>query len=164
MNPYTPHPTPHTLHPINMHIALASDHAGFDLKQHLMTYLKTQNIPFTDYGCPDKTPMDYVDTGILASESVANGTCQRGILICGTGLGMSMIANKVRGIRASLCQSIEFARLTRQHNDANILVLAGRFTDLSYAIQIVDAFLNEDFSAQERHINRIEKITKYENK
>jgi len=76
---------------------------------------------------------------------------------------MSMIANKVKGIRASLCQSIEFARLTRQHNDANILVLAGRFTDPSYAIQIVDAFLNEDFSEQERHIKRIEKITKYEN-
>jgi len=81
MCPYTLNPNPK-----QMHIALASDHAGFDLKQHLMTYLQTQNIPFTDYGCPDKTPMDYVDTGILASESVAAGICQCGILICGTGL------------------------------------------------------------------------------
>jgi len=146
-----------------MHLALASDHAGFDLKKQLMLYLQTQNIPFTDYGCHDKTPVDYVDLGILASESVASGVCQRGILICGTGLGMSMIANKVKNVRASLCQSIEFARLTRQHNDANILVLAGRFTDTSLAIQIVDAFLHEDFSTDERHIRRIQKIAKYEN-
>jgi len=147
-----------------MKIAIASDHAGFDLKQHLIDFLKKNDEIVIDYGSYDQNPTDYTDPAIPACESVVSGENIYAILICGSGLGMSMIANKVKGIRASLCQSVEFAKLTRQHNDANVLVLPGRFTEPALAIAIVEMFLNEQFSGEERHIQRIQKIIKYENK
>lgn len=147
-----------------MKISIASDHAGYDLKETVIEYLKSNNYLVEDFGAFDTNPIDYVDTGLSASESVASGNCQFGILICGTGIGMSIIANKVQGIRAGLCHSAEFAKLTRQHNDANILVLSGRYTDTKTALEIVESFINEKFSEEERHINRINKISNYENK
>ena len=147
-----------------MKISLACDHAGFELKQIVITFLKTQGAKIADFGCFDTNPVDYTDPAIPACESVVSGENNCGILICGSGLGMSMIANKVKGIRASLCQSVEFAKLTRQHNDANVLVLAGRFTEPELAIEIVKKFLIEPFSGEERHIKRIQKILNYENK
>jgi len=147
-----------------MNIALANDHAGHNLMQTIITHLTTQNIAYTHFGCTTTDPVDYTDPAIPAAEAVANTTCDKGILICGTGLGMSIIANKVKGIRASLCHTVEFAKLTRQHNDANILVLAGRFTTPELAVKIVDTFLTESFSQEERHQRRIDKITNYDNK
>ena len=145
-----------------MKIALASDHAGFELKEFILQYLKNIETKTTDFGCYNTDPVDYPDTAIPASESVAKGENDYGILICGSGLGMSMIANKVKGIRASLCQSVEFAKLTRAHNDANVLVLAGRFTEPNLAVEIVTMFLHEPFSGEQRHLQRIQKVMSYE--
>ncbi|MCK4700716.1 MAG: RpiB/LacA/LacB family sugar-phosphate isomerase, partial [Bacteroidales bacterium] len=108
-------------------------------------------------------PMDYPDTGFKAAEAVAKGDYERGILICGSGLGMSIVANKVKGIRAALCHSVELARLSRQHNDANILILQGRFMSKYLAKDIIKIWLSTEFS-EGRHINRINKIKKYERK
>gem|GEM_PF-180850 len=125
-----------------------------------------ETIEFHDFGAYTSEPIDYVDTGISAAEALktnlGSGNRVFGILICGTGQGMSMIANKVNGIRASLCLTPEFARLARQHNDANVLVLAGRFLNTEQALEILTTFLNEPFSDEIRHKNRIEKINKYE--
>ena len=147
-----------------MKIAIASDHAGYELKVRVFDYLKAQGHTQEDFGCPDKTPIDYIDTGQPAAESVARRDHDIGILICGTGQGMSIIANKVKGTRAALCHTSEFAVLAREHNDANVLVLAGRYIKPELAFEIVDSFMKTDFSNAERHINRINKITKYENK
>jgi len=158
-----------------MEISLASDHAGFELKEYIKSFLKSYElfepgqkekidmITIKDFGSFDTAPVDYVDTGLLAAENVARGSSTYGILICGTGQGMNMIANKVKGIRASLCLTPEFAKLARQHNDANILVLAGRFLDNNTAIDIIEAFIKEPFSKEHRHIKRINKILTYEN-
>lgn len=146
-----------------MKISIASDHAGFKMKSGVIKYLKEQNYSVNDFGAYDENPVDYVDTGLAAAKQVATGSCDFGILICGTGIGMSIIANKVKGIRAALCHNTEFAKLTRQHNNSNILVLSGRFTESSTALEIVKTFIEEPFSNDERHINRINKIIKYEN-
>ena len=145
-----------------MKICLASDHAGFALKEIIRTYLEEKGYTITDFGCFNTEPIDYVDTGLLAAEHVAMQKSDFGVLICGTGQGMNIIANKVKGIRAALCHTKQFAQLARMHNNANILVLAGRFIDQHAAIDVVDAFLNEPFSDEIRHFNRIEKINKYE--
>jgi ribose 5-phosphate isomerase B len=144
------------------YIALACDHAGYELKTHIAHYLRQNDILYIDYGCHDTTPIDYVDTGIIASQSVATGITSMGILVCGTGIGMSIISNKVKGIRAALCHTPQFATLSRTHNDANVLVVAGRYTEYENAIEIVRTFLETNFSDELRHKNRIDKIADFE--
>lgn len=138
-----------------MKIAIASDHAGYALKEELKKLFP--QLDFQDYGTHDESSMDYPETGYPAARAVADGTCEKGILICGSGIGMSIVANKVPGIRAALCYFTDIARLSRQHNDSNILVLAGRFTAASYAQKIVETWLNTPFDG-ERHKDRLNKI------
>ncbi len=142
-----------------MKIAIASDHAGYTLKEAIKTALP--ELEFVDYGTHSEESMDYPDTGSKAAEAVADGTCSKGVLICGSGIGMSIVANKIRGIRAALCSTTDIARLSRMHNDANILVLAARFTAAHYAIDILKAWLDTDFEGG-RHQKRIDKISKIE--
>jgi ribose 5-phosphate isomerase B len=142
-----------------MKIALASDHAGFELKEKIKQYLLGHDI--TDFGTYDSKSMDYPDTGFRAADAVSKGLCDRGILICGSGLGMSIVANKVPGIRAALCQTEKFAQLSRQHNNANILVLSARFISSYLAGDIIKVWLTTEFEAG-RHEKRINKIKKYE--
>ena len=138
-----------------MKIAIASDHAGFELKNAII--LAFPQHEFIDFGTHSAQSMDYPDTGRPASQAVADGICAKGILICGSGIGMSITANKVSGIRAALCFNTDFARLCRMHNDANVLVLPGRFIAVPYAIEMVQTWLETDFEGG-RHQNRIDKI------
>ena len=144
-----------------MKIAFASDHAGFQLKIQLIEYLKEYDI--MDFGTNSEESMDYPDTGFPAAEAVRDHKCEKGILICGTGIGMSIVANKVQGIRASLCSDPQRAELTRLHNNSNILVLAGRFLDYKQAVKIVDAWLKTEFEGG-RHQVRLDKISAKEMK
>lgn len=142
-----------------MKIAIASDHAGFQLKEALKTAFPEHE--FVDFGTHSDASMDYPDTGALAAQAVADGTCEKGVLICGSGIGMSIVANKIPGIRAALCVNTDVARLSRMHNNANILVLAARFTATTYAIDILKTWLATDFEGG-RHLQRINKISKIE--
>ena len=142
-----------------MKIALASDHAGFELKERIKEFMTEHEI--VDFGSENLDSMDYPDTGFEAAEAVANGDCERGILICGSGLGMSIVANKVAGIRAALCQTKQFAQLSRMHNNSNILVLSGRFISEYLAKEIIDVWFNTEFEGG-RHQKRLDKITDYE--
>ncbi len=142
-----------------MKIALATDHAGFQLKEAIKDFLTEYEI--IDFGTHSTESIDYPDTGFKAAEAVAKGECEKGILICGSGLGMCIVANKVKGIRAALCNSVELARLSRQHNDANILVLQGRFISYNLAKKIIKAWFSTEFDGG-RHQRRIDKISKHE--
>ena len=147
-----------------MKVAIGSDHGGYKLKENLRGYLKELNVEYTDFGCNNEQPVDYPDIGFKVSDEVKNGRYDRGILICGTGVGMSIVANKVNGIRASLCNDIFSARNAREHNDANILTLGARIIGIGLAREIVKIWLNTDFSQEEKHINRLNKIKQEENK
>ena len=147
-----------------MKIALGSDHGGYQLKENIKEYLKELNVKCVDFGCESEKPVDYPDIGFKVAVEVKNGKCDRGILICGTGIGMSVIANKVRGIRAALCYDEFTARCAREHNNANILVLGGRVIGSGLAKEIVKVWLNTKFSQEERHINRLNKIKQEEDK
>ncbi|MDZ7264169.1 MAG: ribose 5-phosphate isomerase B [candidate division KSB1 bacterium] len=140
-----------------MKIAMASDHAGYELKQKIKAHLEITGLAVEDYGTFKTTPADYPDYGVLAARAVAQGKADRAILICGTGIGMSIVANKVKGIRAALCTSTEMAELSRRHNDANVLALGGRLTNDELALEIVDVWLKTPFEG-ERHLPRIKKI------
>lgn len=142
-----------------MKIALASDHAGFELKEAIKGFLLDHEI--VDYGTFNKQPADYPDTGFLAARAVSRGECDKGILICGSGIGMSIVANKVKGIRAALCDNIQVAALASAHNNANVLVLPGRFIATWLAGQIIKAWLETPF-AGERHQKRLNKISENE--
>ncbi len=142
-----------------MKIAIASDHAGFELKERIKEFLTEYEI--VDFGSENSDSMDYPDTGFEAAEAVANGICERGILICGSGLGMSIVANKVAGIRAALCQTKQFAELSRRHNNSNILVLSGRFISEYLAKEIINVWFNTEFEGG-RHQKRLDKISNYE--
>ena len=142
-----------------MKIAIASDHAGFELKEKIKKFLTKHQV--VDFGTENSDSMDYPDTGFEAAEAVSNGDCKRGILICGSGLGMSIVANKVAGIRATLCQTKQFAELSRRHNDSNILVLSGRFISEYLAKEIIDVWFNTEFEGG-RHQKRLDKISNYE--
>ena len=142
-----------------MKIALASDHAGFELKEAIKEFLTEHEL--TDFGTNSTESMDYPDTGFKAAEAVAKGDCERGILICGSGLGMSIVSNKVKGIRAALCHSVELARLSRQHNDANILVLQGRFISKKQAGDIIKTWFSTQYEGG-RHRRRLKIISDYE--
>lgn len=147
-----------------MKVAIGSDHGGYKLKENLKKYLKELNIEYTDFGCNNEQPVDYPDIGFKVSDEVKNGRYDRGILICGTGIGMSIVANKIKDIRASLCHDVFSARNAREHNDANVLTLGARVIGIRLAQEIVKIWLNTDFSQEERHINRINKIKQKENK
>lgn len=139
-------------------IALGSDHGGYELKQEIISHLKSKGIAYRDYGSFSPEPADYPEYAHIVAHVVVNGECEKGILICGTGIGISIAANKVKGIRAAVCTDCFTAEATRLHNDANILALGGRVVGPGLALKIVDTFLNTPFSGEERHSRRISKI------
>ena len=139
-------------------LAIGSDHGGFLLKQEIMNHLKERGIEFKDFGTYSEDSCDYAFYGKAVANAVAAGECEQGILICGTGLGISMAANKVKGIRAAVCTDCFCAEMTRLHNDANILCMGGRVVGPGLALKIVDTFLDTPFSGEERHVRRISQI------
>ena len=141
-------------------LALACDHGGYELKQEIINYLNSKNIEFIDFGCTSTDAVDYPEYGKKAAHAVANGQCDKGIIICGTGIGISISANKVPGIRCALCHDCFSAAATREHNDANMLALGARVIGVGHALKVVETFLNTPFSNDERHIRRIEQIEK----
>ncbi|MFB0564975.1 MAG: ribose 5-phosphate isomerase B [Candidatus Aminicenantaceae bacterium] len=143
-----------------MKIALASDHAGFKIKQGIINYLLKQGIEHFDFGCGPDEEVDYVDYGKKAAGKVTSGEYDRAILVCGTGLGMAIVANKFRGIRATPCYEEFTAEMSRKHNDSNCLTLGGRILPLDEALQIVSIWLETEFEAgrHERRINKIKQI------
>jgi len=145
-----------------MTFAIGCDHAGFDLKQEILSHLEGLNIQVVDYGTDGNTSVDYPDYGEKVSQAVSSGNVERGILICGTGIGMSIVANKFPGVRASLCHDVFSARMSRLHNDANILVLGGRVIGKDLAKEIVTTWLNTPFEG-DRHRRRLDKIIYIEN-
>ena len=139
-------------------IAIGSDHGGFALKKALMAHLDKRGLKYKDFGTYSEASCDYPAYGKAVAHAVAGGECERGILICGTGIGMSMAANKVPGIRAAVCGDCFSAEATRQHNDANILCMGARVVGEGLALKIADTFLDTPFSNDERHIRRISQI------
>jgi ribose 5-phosphate isomerase B len=138
-------------------LAMCSDHAGFELKSIIEGYLESQGLAYEDFGTHSAESCDYPDFAHPCAEAVENGQCRKGIAMCGSGNGIAMTLNKHQGIRAALCWTVELARLARQHNDANVLVLPARFIEPATALAIVDAFLSTDYEGG-RHQRRIEKI------
>ena len=141
-------------------LALACDHGGYELKQEIINYLNSKNIEFIDFGCTSTDAVDYPEYGKKAAHAVANGECDKGIIICGTGIGISISANKIPGIRCALCHDCFSAAATREHNDANMLALGARVIGPGHALKVVETFLNTPFSNDERHIRRIKQIEK----
>lgn len=139
-------------------VAFASDHAGYDLKLFLEKIMEERGYEVVDFGTHSSESCDYPDFAHPAAEAVESGECAFGIAMCGTGNGISMTLNKHQGVRAALCWTVEIARLARQHNDANVLVLPARFIRPDEALAIVEAFLNTDFEGG-RHQRRIDKIS-----
>ena len=140
-----------------MKIAICGDHAGYELKSIVEGYLEASDIEYKDFGTHSAESCDYADFAHPCAEAVESGECYPGIGICGSGNGIGMTLNKHQGIRAALCWNVEIARLARQHNDANVLVLPARFISPEEALAIVDAFLHTDFEGG-RHQRRIEKM------
>ena len=139
-------------------IALGCDHGGYELKQEIIGYLKSKNIPYKDFGCDSNKSVDYPVYAKKVGKAIQSGECEKGILICGTGIGISIAANEMKGIRAALCTDCFCAEATRQHNNANVLALGGRVVGPGLAVKIVDTFLNTEFSNEERHQRRIDQI------
>jgi ribose 5-phosphate isomerase B len=141
-----------------MKLAIGCDHGGFVLKEEILKYIKTlKNIEVTDFGAASKDSVDYPDYGAKVSEAVSNGTMDRGILICGTGIGMSIVANRFPKVRAALCHDHFTAQMSREHNDANILVMGERVIGTGVACDIVRTWLETEFAAG-RHQLRLNKI------
>lgn len=148
-----------------MKIALAADNAGRQLKDVIKKHLEEKGYETEDYGLDHEEPSaDYPDYALPASEAVASGKCDMGVLVCGTGIGMSMCANKVPGVRCALASDCFSAEATRQHNDANVLALGARVTGEGLALMIVDIFVSTPFSGAERHQRRIDKVGAIESK
>lgn len=145
-------------------IAIGSDHAGYSLKQEIMKHLDDAHVEYRDYGTFSEQSCDYPDFAQKTCAAVIGGECRLGILICGTGIGMSIAANKIAGIRAACCSDYFSAKFTREHNDANILCLGGRVVGGGLACELVDVFLNTPFSHGENHLRRLGKITALESK
>ena len=143
-------------------IAIASDHGGYDLKERVKKYLEENNIPFQDFGCDSKASCDYPVFGHAAAKAVAAGTCEKGIVICTTGIGISISANKVKGIRCALCSEPLSAKMTRLHNDANIICMGARTLGSGVALELVDLFLHTPFEGG-RHEKRVAMIKDLEN-
>ncbi|MDE6944948.1 MAG: ribose 5-phosphate isomerase B [Lachnospiraceae bacterium] len=136
-------------------IAIGSDHGGFDLKEVVIAHLKEQGIECKDLGCYDKNSCDYPIYGRAVAEAVAAGECEKGIVICTTGIGISITANKIKGVRCALCADTLTAQMTRLHNDANVLAMGGGIVGPNLAVSIVDTFLKTAFSEEEKHQRRI---------
>lgn len=139
-------------------IALGCDHGGFGLMKEVIQYLEEQRIEYKNFGTYSEQSCDYAEFAKKVAHAVANGECEKGVLICGTGIGISITANKVKGIRAALCSDCFSAKMTRLHNDANILAMGARVVGAGLAIEILKAFLETEFSNEERHIRRIAQI------
>ncbi|MCH5211138.1 MAG: ribose 5-phosphate isomerase B [Oscillospiraceae bacterium] len=142
-------------------IAIGSDHGGFELKEHIKKYLTEKGIEIKDFGTHSEQSVDYPDCARPVCEAVLKEECERGILICGTGIGISMAANKFKGIRAALCTNVFSAKMAKEHNNANIICLGGRVTGRELAFMIVDAFMDAEFQGG-RHAERIKKIHEIE--
>ncbi|NTW04993.1 MAG: ribose 5-phosphate isomerase B [Peptococcaceae bacterium] len=145
-----------------MRVVLACDHGGFKLKSEILDYLTGNKIDCLDVGTYSEESVDYPDYSVKAAQAVVSGECDLGIICCGTGIGVSIAANKVPGIRAALCHDTFSARMAREHNDANILTLGQRVIGPGLALDIVDAFLRAGFQAGGRHCRRVEKIAELE--
>ena len=139
-------------------IAIGSDHGGVELKEKVIKHLQARGIECEDTGCYSTESCDYPVYAKKVAHAILDGECEKGILICGTGIGISITANKFKGIRAALCTDCFTAEATRLHNDANILAMGGRVVGPGLALKIVDTFLNTPFSEEERHIRRIKQI------
>lgn len=139
-------------------LAIGCDHGGYELKQEIIRHLEKRQILYQDFGCDSVKSVDYPVYARKVAQAVAGGKCERGILICGTGIGISIAANKVKGIRAAVCGDCFSAEATRLHNDANILALGARVVGVGLALKIVDTFLDTPFSGDERHARRISLI------
>ena len=144
-------------------IAIASDHGGYDLKERVKKYLEEKNIPYQDMGCDSKASCDYPVFGHAAARAVADGTCEKGIVICTTGIGISIAANKIKGIRCAHCADCLEAEMTRRHNDANMMAIGAGFTGKNMAERMVEVFLTTEFEGG-RHQRRIDKLTALENR
>ena len=144
-------------------LALASDHGGFALKQEVKKHLDEQGIAYKDFGCNEEVSCDYPDMALPACDAVVKGECSKALLFCGTGVGISMAANKVKGIRACCCSDSFSAEYTRRHNDANALCMGGRVVGPGLACQLVDIFLNPAFEGG-RHEKRVAKLMASENR
>ena len=139
-------------------IAIGSDHGGYDLKELVIRHLDEKGVDVNDMGCYDKNSCDYPVFGKAVAKAVADGSCDKGIVICTTGIGISIVANKVKGIRAALCADTLSAKMTRLHNDANILAMGAGIVGPNLALEIVDTFLNTGFSEEEKHKRRVDAI------
>ena len=139
-------------------ISIGSDHGGYELKMAVIDHLKERGFECKDYGCYSLESCDYPEFGRAAAMAVSMGECEKGIVICTTGIGISIAANKVKGVRAALCTDSLCARMTRLHNDANVLALGANIVGPGLALEITDIFLNTEFSKEERHQRRIDLI------
>ncbi|MCD7892270.1 MAG: ribose 5-phosphate isomerase B [Erysipelotrichaceae bacterium] len=144
-----------------MKIAVACDHGGFRLKNVLIQEMKNQGYEVVDFGTYNEDSCDYPDYAVKAARAVASGDCEKGVVVCGTGIGVSMTCNKVHGIRCALCHDVFSAKATRAHNDANMLAMGQRVIGEGLAVEILNAWLNTEFEGG-RHVQRIEKMMKIE--
>lgn len=143
-------------------IAIGSDHAAFAFKEDIKKFLIEKGYQLKDFGTHSESRIDYCDFGFKVGEAVAQGVCEKGLIFCGTGVGISISANKVKGIRAVVCSEPYSAKLSREHNDTNILSIGARVVGIELAKMIIDVWLNTEFEGG-RHANRIIKIANYEN-
>ena len=146
-----------------MKIAVACDHGGLNLKNEVINYLKEHGYEYVNFGTDTDDSCDYPDLALPAAEAVASGKCEKGIIICSTGIGVSMVANKVPGVRCAHCHDSCCAEFTRRHNDANVLAMGEKVVGVGYALKIVETFLTTEFEGG-RHQRRVDKITAIEKK
>ena len=144
-------------------LVIGCDHGGYEMKEAIIRYFDKERIAYKDFGTFSTESVDYSDIGFEVAKAVSEGRFETGIIICGTGIGVSITANKVKGVRAAFCTNSYMARMAREHNNANILALGGRVLGIDHAIDIVKVFLDTPFSGEERHSRRIDKIRTVEN-
>ena len=142
-------------------IAIGSDHGGYELKQRVIKYLEEKKLSYQDMGCNSKDSCDYPVFGHAVAKAVADGTCETGIVICTTGIGISISANKIKGVRCALCSDTLSAKMTKLHNNANVLAMGAGIVGENLALEIVDTFLNTPFSNEERHQRRVDLIEQF---
>lgn len=144
-------------------IAIGSDHGGFELKEHIKKHLEKRSLEYKDFGCYDENSVDYPDIAEKVCNAINSGDADKGILVCGTGIGISIAANKIDGIRAAHCHDVYSAEMTKRHNNANVICMGGRVIGRELAFKIIDAWLDAEFEGG-RHQKRIDKIHALENK
>lgn len=142
-------------------LAIGSDHGGYELKEHIKKYLQEKGVEYKDFGCYDEASVDYPDVAKVLCKSINDGECENGILVCGTGIGISIAANKIDGIRAAHCHDVYSAEMTKRHNNANVICMGGRVVGRELAFKIIDAWLGAEFEGG-RHQTRIDKIHELE--